>query len=238
MNRKGAKEFRRFSEKPQKIFASLRFIPQFMNFDLKNLSPREGYKLLTGVIVPRPIALVTSQNEDGLVNAAPFSFFNIVGSNPPIVALGIGDKSEDEAKDSAKNIRKSGEFVVNLVARAMTDAMNICAVDFPSGISEVEAAKLQTAPSQIVGVPRLALSPAALECRAHTTLQIGENRVILGEVVALFIADEFVDNSKHHVDSARLDLIGRMGGAGAYTDTSGTFELARLSFAEWQQNAP
>lgn len=208
-----------------------------MNFDFKNLSPRESYKLLTGVVVPRPIALVSTQNEAGLVNAAPFSFFNIVGSNPPLVALGIGDKSEDEAKDSAKNIRSSGEFVINLVSRAMANAMNICAIDFPAEISEIEAAGLETAPSQIVAPPRIANSPAALECRAHTTLQIGENRVILGEVVALYLSDEWVDSTTVYVNSAKLDLIGRMGGAGGYTDTSGTFELARLSLSEWQQNA-
>ncbi len=208
-----------------------------MNFNLKELSAREGYKLLTGVVVPRPIALVTTQDEAGLLNAAPFSFFNLVGSNPPLVVLGIGDKTEDEAKDSARNIRKSGEFVVNLVSRAMTQEMNICAVDFPAHISEVEAAKLQIAPSIWVGVPRLAKSPAALECRAHTTLQIGENRVIIGEVGALYIEDSCVDAQKNYVESAKLDLIGRMGGAGGYTDTSGLFELARLSFEEWERGA-
>ena len=115
--------------------------------------------------------------------------------------------------------------------------MNICAVDFPAEISEIEAAKLQTVPSQIVQVPRIAATPAALECRVHTTLQIGENRVVLAEVVALYIADELVDAEKRYVDSGGLDLIGRMGGAGGYCDTSGTFELARLSFEEWQRGA-
>ncbi len=208
-----------------------------MNFDLKTLSPRESYKLLTGVVVPRPIALVVTKNEAGLLNAAPFSFFNIVGSNPPLVVLGIGDKAEGVAKDSAKNIRNSGEFVVNLVARDMASAMNICAIDFPAQISEIEAAELEIAPSQIVAVPRLAKAPAALECRVHTTLQIGENRVILGEVVALYLSDEFVDSTTLEVDSAGLDLIARMGGAGGYTDTSGTFELARLSFQQWEDGA-
>lgn len=207
-----------------------------MNFDLQTLAPREAYKLLTGVVVPRPIALVTSRSEAGTLNCAPFSFFNMVGANPPLVALGIGDKSENEPKDTAKNIRKSGEFVINLVSRELASAMNICAVDFPAEISEIEAAGLQTAPSQLVAVPRLEQAPAALECRAHTTLQIGENRVILAQVVALYVADSWVDAAKNHVNSAGLDLIGRMGGAGGYTDTSGTFELARLSFGEWQQH--
>jgi len=208
-----------------------------MHFDLQNLAPRESYKLLTGVVVPRPIALVTSRNEAGKLNAAPFSFFNLLGANPPIIALGIGDKSENEPKDSARNIRHSGEFVVNLVSRELAQAMNICAVDFPAEISEIEAAKLQTVASHFIKVPRIANSPAALECRAHTTLQIGENRVILAEVVALYIADSLIDAEKHSVDTPGLGLIGRMGGAGGYCDTSGSFELARLSFEEWQRRA-
>lgn len=208
-----------------------------MNFDFQNLAPREAYKLLVGVVVPRPIALVTTQNEDGIVNAAPFSFFNLVGSDPPMVAIGIGDKSADEPKDTARNIRRSGEWVVNLVSRELSHAMNVCAVDFPAGTSEIEAAGLQLTASERIQVPRIRNTPAALECRAHTTLQIGGNRIVLGEVVALYIRDEFVDTAQNHVDSARLDLIGRMGGAGGYCDTSGKFELARLSFADWQNLA-
>ena len=206
-----------------------------MIFDLQTLSPRDAYKLLTGVVVPRPIALVTSQNEAGLLNAAPFSFFNLVGANPPLVILGIGDKAENEPKDSARNIRQSREWVVNMVSRSMSEAMNICAVDFPSEISEIEAAKLETAPSSVVQVPRIKNAPAALECRHHSTIQIGENRLILGEVVALYIADNFVDSERNYVDSAALDLIGRMGGAGGYCGTADTFEMARISFAEWQK---
>lgn len=206
-----------------------------MNFDLQALAPREVYKLMSGVIVPRPIALVSSQSKAGVLNAAPFSFFNMVGANPPLVALGIGDKSDGQPKDSAKNIRESGEFVVNLVSRELVEAMNICAVDFPAEISEIEAANLKTAPSQIVGVPRIESAPAALECRLHTTLQIGENRVILAQVVALFVADFYIDAEKNTINSNSLDTVARMGGAGGYTDTSGCFDLPRLSFESWQQ---
>ncbi|HEX9997826.1 MAG TPA: flavin reductase family protein [Abditibacterium sp.] len=206
-----------------------------MIFDLQSLTPRDAYKLLTGVVVPRPIALVTSQNEAGLVNAAPFSFFNMVGANPPLVILGIGDKSENEPKDSARNIRQTREFVVNMVSRAMSEAMNVCAVDFPAEMSELEAAKLEVEVSSIVRVPRLKHAPAALECRQHSTLQIGENRLIIGEVLALYVADALVDAEKKYVDSAALDLIGRMGGAGGYTNTRNLFELGRLSFEEWQK---
>lgn len=206
-----------------------------MNFDLQSLAPRESYRLLTGVVVPRPIALVTSLGEGGIVNAAPYSFFNLLGASPPIVALGIGDKSENQPKDSARNIKKSGEFVVNLVSRKLADAMNVCAVDFPAEISEIEAAGLQIAPSTLIATPRIAGAPAALECKLHTTLQIGENRIVLAQVVALYVADEFLNETQNTVNSNELDLIGRMGGAGGYTDTSGGFEMLRLSFEEWQQ---
>lgn len=204
-----------------------------MNFDLPTLAPRDAYKLLTGVVVPRPIALVTSQNEAGVLNAAPFSFFNLVGSNPPLIVLGVGDKA-NAPKDTATNIRAAREFVVNLVSEELIGAMNICAVDFPAEISEIEAAKLETAPSSRIQTPRLAQTPAALECREHSTLFIGQNRLIIGEVVALYIRDEYVDAAKFHVDSAALQLVARMGGAGAYAYTSNTFELARLSYQQWR----
>ncbi|MBW3637399.1 MAG: flavin reductase family protein [Armatimonadetes bacterium] len=208
-----------------------------MNFDLTTLAPREAYKLLTGVVVPRPIALVTSRGENGMLNAAPFSFFNLVGSNPPLVVLGVGNKSEATPKDTATNIRSAREFVVNMVPQELVGAMNICAVDFPAEISEIEAAGLEIAPSSHIATPRLARTPAALECREHSTLFIGQNRLIIGEVVALYIRDEWVDADKNYVQSAALKLVGRMGGAGGYTDTSGTFELARISFEEWKNGA-
>ncbi|HEX8463738.1 MAG TPA: flavin reductase family protein [Abditibacterium sp.] len=209
-----------------------------MNFQIQNIAPRDAYKLLTGVVVPRPIALVTSRNTDGMLNAAPFSYFNLVGSKPPLVVLGLAAKAPGSPKDTARNIQEAGEFVVNMVSRELMDAMNICAIDFPPDISEIEAARLEIAASQVIKTPRLAATPAALECRHHTSLLIGENRVILGEVVAIYIRDEAVDAEKFHVDGGQLDLIGRMGGGGGYTDTSGTFELARMSLDEWQaQNA-
>lgn len=206
-----------------------------MFFDFSQIQTRDAYKLLAGTVVPRPIALVTSTNEQGLVNAAPYSFFNAIGSDPALVVLGIGDREEGAPKDSARNIRSCGEFVVNLVAREMAEQMNVCAVDFPPDVSEVEAANLKLAPSQIVAVPRLVASPASLECREHTTLQIGRNRVVLGEVLGIWIRDEQLDAEKFYVDSVGLNLIGRMGGAGGYTLTQQPFEIARFSYQEWHE---
>ena len=205
-----------------------------MTFSVADLEPREVYKLLTATIVPRPIALVTSKNENGLVNAAPFSFFNIVGADPPLIVLGVGNRAPGEGKDTARNIRANGEFVVNLVDENLAAAMNVCAVDFPSDWSEIEAADLELCDSKLVKVPRLKASPVALECREVQTLEIGRNRVIMGEIVAIWIREEFVNANNFHISTPDLKLIGRMGGAGGYVKTSDTFEMARLSFEQWQ----
>ena len=204
-----------------------------MFFDFSQLAARDAYKLLAASVVPRPIALITSRSEQGIVNAAPYSFFNAIGSDPALVVVGISDG--DKGKDTGRNIRARGEFVVNLVARPMAEQMNICAVDFPPDQSEVEMAELQISPSQRVQVPRLTASPVSLECREHTTLEIGRNRLVIGEVLGLWIEDRFLDEKKFHVDTAALNLIGRMGGAGGYTETQQPFEIPRISYQQWRE---
>lgn len=208
-----------------------------MDFDFSKLKPRERYKLLISVVVPRPIAWVTSLNPDGSVNAAPFSFFNAMGSDPPILALGIGNHPGNRPKDSAYNIQRSGFFVVNLVSEDLAAAMNLTAVEFPAGVSEIEAAGLELAPSVHVVVPRIARAPAAFECRLHSALEIGRNRILIGEVLGAFVRDDFVtDPEKLYLDSGALKLIGRMGGRGGYVRTSDRFEMPRITFEEWQAN--
>jgi flavin reductase (DIM6/NTAB) family NADH-FMN oxidoreductase RutF len=208
-----------------------------MFFDLAQLGVRDSYKLLTSVVVPRPIALVTSVSPSGLINAAPYSFFNLLGSDPPIIALGVGDRSPGEGKDTAHNIETSREFVVNIVDEALAPAMNDCAVDFPANWSEVETLGLATSQGQIVSVPHLSEAPASLECRFHSTVHIGRNRIILGEVVGLRVRDEFVDAQKFHVQTGEMNIVGRGGGGneGGYFRTSDTFGLKRQSFDEWQR---
>ncbi len=204
-----------------------------MFFDFSQLAARDAYKLLASSVVPRPIALITSLNEQGVVNAAPYSFFNAIGSDPALVVVGISDG--DAGKDTGRNIAAGGEFVVNLVARAMAEAMNICAIDFPANQSEVEAAQLETSPSTHIRVPRLVASPISLECREHTTLLIGNNRVVVAEVLGMWIEDDFVNAEKLHVDTVGLNLIGRMGGAGGYTETQRPFEIPRISYEQWRE---
>jgi flavin reductase (DIM6/NTAB) family NADH-FMN oxidoreductase RutF len=204
-----------------------------MQFDMAQLAPRDRYKLLVSTIVPRPIALVTSVDEAGHVNAAPFSFFNVLGSDPPLLVLGIGDRSRETPKDSARNIRQSGEFVVNLVDESIAEGMNICAVDFPPGTSEIAAAGLSTHDSKQVKVPRIAESPVSFECREVQTIEIGRNRVIFGQVLQMHIRDDLVDAEKLHIHTEKLRAIGRMHGAGWYTHTNEIFQIPRLSYEEW-----
>ena len=209
-----------------------RYSAKRMFFDFSRMEARDAYKLLASSVVPRPIALISSLDDQGVINAAPYSFFNAIGSDPALVVVGISDART--GKDTGNNIRSNSEFVVNLVSMAMAEAMNICAIDFPAGQSEVEAAHLTTATGIRVAVPRLVDSPVSLECREHTTLNIGNNLVVIGEVLGLWIRDEFVDPDRHHVDTAALDLIGRMGGAGGYTETRQTFEIPRISYEQWR----
>lgn len=200
-----------------------------MDFDLTQLPPRDAYKLLTGLVTPRPIALITTLGENNVVNAAPFSFFNVVGSDPPLVVFGPGSGSPH----TPENIRHNGEFVVNIVDEAIAEAMNICAVDFPEGISEIEAAALMTERSVRVLVPRIAQAPASLECREHSTLLIGNNRLVIGEVLHIHTRDGLIDD-KGRVVHEQLKTIGRLAGS-AYTRTRDTFEIQRLNYEEWKR---
>lgn len=205
-----------------------------MFFDFSEISTRNAYKLLAASVVPRPIALITSKGEQGIINAAPFSFFNVIGSEPALVVVGISGREGE--KDTVRNIRAQSEFVVNMVSRSMAEAMNICAINFPRTYSEVEAAGLQTSASQRISVPRISQSPISLECCEHTTLLVGRNQLVIGEVLGLWYEDQFVDQEKFYVDTEAIDLIGRMGGAGGYTETRQTFEIARVSYELWSED--
>jgi len=147
----------------------------------------------------------------------------------------VGDRSEGQGKDTSRNIETRGEFVVNLCDEALAFQMNGCAVDFPADWSEIETLNLATALGEAVGVPRLTEAPASLECRHHTSLRIGRNRIILGEVVGLWIRDEFVDAEKFYVATKEMNIIGRGGGAGGYFHLSDPFEMARQTFEQWQR---
>lgn len=218
-----------------------------MEFDFPALPQRTRYNLLIGLIAPRPIALVTSLDLRGRLNAAPFSAFNYVGTDPALVVLGVGNRPDDpgaddggppRAKDTALNIRARGEFVVHVVSEGIADGMNLCATDFPRGESEVAAAGFTTVPATRVGVPRLAEAPACLECVEVQTFERGRSRVVVGEVVYAHVRDEFVDPRGPYVRAEELHAIGRMNGLGAYVRTRGAFfQVPRIPYAEWKKQA-
>ncbi len=202
-------------------------------FLLRDLSPHDRYKLLCGVIVPRPIALVTTLDANGAVNAAPFSFFNVFSEDPPLVVLGLQHKADRTPKDTTRNIHRDGEFVVHMVDEALASAMNDCAVDFPAGESEVAATGLATLPSVNVRVPRLAAAPFGLECKRSVALAFGPGRELLvGEVLRIHARDDLVDAANMYVDLAAYRPIGRLF-ANLYTYQRESFAMDRESHAQW-----
>lgn len=210
--------------------------PSHLHFDFATLAPAEVYKLVAGVVVPRPIAWVSTLGEGGHVNLAPYSFFGLMGSDPAVVAFGPGDRADGTPKDTALNIGRGGEFTVNLVSFDLAAVMNATATDFPHGMGEPETLGVALAPGVRVRVPRVAQSPASLECREVETVLIGRTRVILGEVLGLHLRADAVQNlERHHVNTAALDLVGRMGGRGTYTLTRDTFNIDRVTYAAWRE---
>jgi flavin reductase (DIM6/NTAB) family NADH-FMN oxidoreductase RutF len=188
-------------------------------------------------VVPRPIALVTTMGRDGRVNAAPFSFFNAVSSVPPVVVLGIspGVNGGDGFKDTERNIRDTGEFVVNLVDEALAERMNICAVDFPDDIAELDTAGLTPVASAEIRPPRIAQSPVSFECRRITGLSLGPRSMLeVGRVIHIHIRDDLMDMEKLYVKTDKIGLIGRMHGRGWYARTSDLFLMERLSHEDWE----
>jgi flavin reductase (DIM6/NTAB) family NADH-FMN oxidoreductase RutF len=198
-----------------------------MELDLEKEYADRAYPILASLVTPRPIALVTSLSPDGRINAAPFSFFNLLGARPPICAFAPGDRDSGEPKDTARNIRATHEFVVNLVDEAIAEAMNRCAASLPYGENELIPAGLSAVPSSVVKPPRIAESPASLECAEWGTLRIGENRVIIGLIKRVHLRDELFDIEKGRVHSEKLHLIGRMASPHWYCKTRDRFEMIR-----------
>lgn len=200
-----------------------------MQFDMEQLSADNRYKLLTATVTPRPIAWVTSKSVDGIVNAAPFSFFNVMGHEPPTVTLGLLRRAGGGYKDTAENIMATGEFVINLVSESMADSMNETCTDAPPGIDELELAGLTAIPSVAVAPPRIAGCPVSFECRSLSSIVTGPCQVIVvATVLRVHIEDEFlIDAERCHVDTPALKLVSRMHGSGWYARSTDLFQLAR-----------
>lgn len=199
-----------------------------MTFDLESLPPSDAYHLLVNTVVPRPIALVTSLDAEGRANAAPFSFFNVMGHDPPLLVLGIERGPAGAPKDTAANVRATGEFVVNLVCESIAERMNRCSVAYPRDVDEAAESGLSHVPSSKVSVPGVRESPVRLECREFVSLGVGDGRtLIVGRIVAITIADAHYDPASRRVDTPGLRLIGRMHGDGWYVRTTDLFRMRK-----------
>lgn len=195
------------------------------------MSGGDRYKILASTVLPRPIAWVVTRNAEGMVNAAPFSFFNAVGSAPPILMFSVSAYGERHWKDTLFNVRTHGEFVVNLVPEELAKQMNITAIDAPAGVDETALAGLEMVPSKTVSVPRIAASPVAFECRLYKEIEIGRNVMVLGEILhAAIRSDAFANRDRLYIDPDKLKLIGRMAGAGGYCRTGDQFVMERLTW--------
>jgi len=183
-----------------------------VDWDFDSIEPAKRYKLLVGLVVPRPIALVTTVSESGVVNAAPYSFFNALGDDPPIVIVSVDVRDDGSPKDTARNILARGEFVVNLVDEAIAAQMHRCAEPLPPELSEPEVAGLTLAPSQRVAAPRLAEAPAALECTVHQTVAVDHRQLFIGRVRWLHARDGILDPETLRVIPEHYRPVGRFYG--------------------------
>ncbi|CAN5321202.1 flavin reductase family protein [soil metagenome] len=207
-----------------------------MRYDMQTLPRAERYKILGSAVVPRPIAWVTTLSVDGVPNAAPYSFFNVMGDAPPTIALGLLSTAAGGAKDTATNIIATGEFIVHTVSETDGAAMNLTCMDAPRGVSELELAGIATVPASVVGAPRIPSAPVAFECRTLHRIETGPGQnVIIGEVLVAHVRDEFIlDAERFYFDSPAMQLIGRLHGSGWYSRQTDVFQMARPTYAEWR----
>lgn len=193
--------------------------------DPETAGRREFYALLNSVVVPRPIAWVSSRSADGVLNLAPHSFFTVASVQPPMVQFtSVG------RKDSLNNVEATGEFVVNFAAEPLYEQVNASGTNFPPEVSEFEAIGVTTEPSRTVGVPRVAESPVALECTLHTTLPIGDCTLVIGQVRHLAIDASMLDGN--HPEVRRLRPLARLG-KDEWSTLGEVREISRIRYADW-----
>lgn len=193
-------------------------------FDLSATESRDRYKLLSGLVVPRPIGWIGTRRPDGTNNLAPFSFFNVVSSNPPIVLFSAGSHA-DRPKDTRQLAEESGEFTVNIVSEDVVEAMSVTSGSFGADDDEFAIAGLTPVDGSVVDAPLVEESPANLECRVNQVVVLGERvKLVVGDVVAIHVDDDVLDGTR--IDNDRLRAVGRMAGA-SYIDTRSRFEITR-----------
>jgi flavin reductase (DIM6/NTAB) family NADH-FMN oxidoreductase RutF len=198
-----------------------------MLLDLNGSLADRAYPILASLICPRPIAWVTTLNDDGSVNAAPFSFFNLMGTEPPLVVFCPGDQDDGTPKDTARNVQNRGEFVLHLVDEPLAEVMVRTSASHPYGQSEAEREGLLTTPSAILATPRIAEAPVALECRVHSIQRIGQNRLVLGLIEAVHVRDDLYDPEQRRIRTDLYHPVGRMAVPNWYCTTREQFEIVR-----------
>ncbi len=202
-----------------------------MDWNFETLSAAQRYKLLVSLVVPRPIALITSLGATGLVNAAPFSFFNVLGDDPPIVIVSIEPRDKDTPKDSGRNIEQNGEFVVNLVDESIAERMHACSYALPPEQSEVDSVGFTLAPSHAIKPPRIIEAPAALECRLYQTVTLPKRQLYIGEVLWLHAREGLVDPATLRVNMDSYFPVGRLF-ANQYCRTRDRFAIEDTQYLE------
>ena len=197
------------------------------DFDPAQLAPRDFYRLLTAVIIPRPIAWVSSLAPDGTPNLAPHSFFTVSCVNPPVIQFtSVG------RKDSLNNIEATGEFVVSMTPESLIEQVNATGTNFPADVDEFAAAGLEPEPSARVRPPRVAASPAALECTLHSTLSLGDSTIVFGKVVHAAISTDVLRGERP--DARLLRPLGRLSG-NEWSSPGEVLHIERLPFERWQE---
>lgn len=198
-----------------------------MKFNPDDLSTKEMYKLLTGSVVPRPIAWVSTISEDGVHNLAPFSFFTVASRQPPMLCISIGPgvgEREGTEKDTLVNIRSSKEFVINIVSTPLGNEMQKSSENLPANINEFDEAGLTAIKSDLVKPMRVKESPINIECKLEQIIPLGSDNLIIGRVVNYHIRDEFYLGN-YKVDLEKLQPLGRL--AGNYSESKEFFTLPR-----------
>jgi len=182
-----------------------------MDIDFSQLTEYQRYKLMASLIVPRPIALITTLGADGVVNAAPFSMFNMMGEDPPIVMVSINRLQDGMLKDTAANIVRSGEFVVHIPDEAMAEQMHRCGERMPANVSELDRVGLHVTPSKAVAPPCIAEAPVAFECKLWETLETASRQIFIGQVLWMHARDGLVDTETWRVRLQDYHPVGRFG---------------------------
>jgi flavin reductase (DIM6/NTAB) family NADH-FMN oxidoreductase RutF len=195
-----------------------------MDIDFSEITEHQRYKLMASLIVPRPIALVTTLGEDGIVNAAPFSMFNMLGEEPPIVMISVNRLEDGVLKDTAANIVRSGEFVVHLADEDIAEQMHRCGERHPPQVSELDVVGFTALPSRSVGPPRIAEAPVAFECTLWEKLETASRQIFIGQVRWMHARDELIDTDNWRVRLQHYFPVGRFG-ASFYVKTRERYAL-------------